>query len=62
MIRKHRNGITAQLVVIGELSEPQEMIRQGCPLASLLFLLASKILALAIRQDKRMIGRKVPNV
>ncbi|KAE9266852.1 hypothetical protein PR003_g31975, partial [Phytophthora rubi] len=57
MIRKLHNGTIARFLVNGELSEPQEVlsgIRQGCPLAPLLFLLAAEILALAIRQDNRI--------
>ncbi|CAI5719351.1 unnamed protein product [Peronospora destructor] len=63
MIRKLHNGTTARFVVNGELSEPQEVvsgIRQGCPLAPLLFLVAAEVLALAIQQDIEIVGLKVP--
>jgi hypothetical protein len=45
------------------LSDPQEVIsgiRQVCPLAPLLFILAAEILALAIKQDKGVEGIQVP--
>ncbi|KAE9036079.1 hypothetical protein PR001_g9006 [Phytophthora rubi] len=63
MIRKLHHGTTAQFLVNGELSAPQEVIsgiRQGCPLAPLLFLLAAEILALAIQQEPAVTGIKVP--
>ncbi|KAE8915450.1 hypothetical protein PF003_g614 [Phytophthora fragariae] len=52
MIRRLHAGTTATFLVNGELSDPQEVlsgIRQGCPLAPLLFILAAEILALAIQ-------------
>ncbi|KAE9336200.1 hypothetical protein PR003_g12635 [Phytophthora rubi] len=63
MIQKLHNGTTARFLVNGELSEPQEVIsgiRQGCPLAPLLFLLAAEVLAIAIKQDKQLTGVRVP--
>jgi hypothetical protein len=63
MLRRLHDGTTARFLVNGELSDPQEVIsgiRQGCPLAPLLFILAAEVLALAIRQDKELGGIRVP--
>jgi hypothetical protein len=63
MLRRLHDGTTAQFLVNGELSDPQEVIsgiRQGCPLAPLLFILAAEVLALAIRQDMEIEGIQVP--
>ncbi|OWZ17931.1 RxLR effector protein [Phytophthora megakarya] len=53
---------TAQFLVNGELSSPLEVktgIRQGCPLAPLLFILAAELLALALLQDRELKGQRV---
>jgi hypothetical protein len=63
MLRRLHDGTTAQFLVNGELSDPMEVltgIRQGCPLAPLLFILAAEILALAIKQDSQAQGIKIP--
>jgi hypothetical protein len=63
MIRRLHNGTTARFLVNGELSDLQDVvsgIRQGCPLAPLLFILAAEILALAIRQDKQIERIDIP--
>ena len=63
MIQNIHAGTTAQFVVNGELSEPQEVvsgIRQGCPLAPLLFIIAAEVLALAIEADDTVVGITVP--
>ncbi|OWZ07213.1 RxLR effector protein [Phytophthora megakarya] len=62
MDRMH-DGTTAQFLVNGELSPPLEVrsgIRQGCPLAPLLFILAVEVLALAIAQSSEIEGLQVP--
>ena len=63
MVRNLHDETTARFVVNGELSRPQAVlsgIRQGCPLAPLLFLIAAEILSLAIQQDSDLIGITVP--
>lgn len=63
MVCKLNDGTSARLLVNGELSDAQQVrsgIRQGCPLAPLLFLLAAKILALAIKQANSIQGIRVP--
>jgi hypothetical protein len=63
MIRRLHDGTTARFLVNGEFSDPLEIvsgIRQGCPLAHLLFILATEVLALAIAQDKSSTGLKLP--
>jgi hypothetical protein len=63
LIQRLHNGTTARFIVNRELSAWQKVvsvIRQGCPLAPLLFILAAEILALAIRQDKKIEGMVVP--
>lgn len=53
---------SSQFVVNATLSDPlqiQSGIRQGCPLAPLLFILAAEILSLAIHQDARFRGLPV---
>eukprot|EP00644_Phytophthora_capsici_P003451 jgi/Phyca11/8806/fgenesh1_pm.PHYCAscaffold_31_\ len=55
MLRKLHDGTTAQFLVNGELSEVQVVrsgIRQGCPLAPLLFILEAEILSLAVQQGQ----------
>ena len=64
MIRTIHNGTTAQFLVNGELSRTQEVrsgIRQGCPLAPLLFIIAAEVLALAINDDPTDPGITVPH-
>eukprot|EP00644_Phytophthora_capsici_P009455 jgi/Phyca11/107396/e_gw1.13.402.1 len=63
MLRNLHEGTTARFLVNGELSDPQDVvsgIRQGCPLAPLLFILAAEVLALAIQQDEQTEGIQVP--
>jgi exonuclease III len=63
LLRKLHAGTTARFLVNGELSDPQEVIsgiRQGCPLAPLLFILAAEILAIAIHQNQQLQGIEVP--
>ncbi|KAE9273288.1 hypothetical protein PR003_g29950, partial [Phytophthora rubi] len=63
MIQRIHVGTTARFLVNGELSDPLQVksgIRQGCPLAPLLFLLAAEVLALAIQQDQDLVGITVP--
>ena len=53
MIRNLHHNTTARFVVNGLLSDPIPVltgIRQGCPLAPLLFLLVAEILAIALLQ------------
>uniref|UniRef100_A0AAV1UEY8 Reverse transcriptase domain-containing protein n=1 Tax=Peronospora matthiolae TaxID=2874970 RepID=A0AAV1UEY8_9STRA len=59
MIRKLHDSTTARFLVNGQLSESMELntgIRQGFPLALLLFVLAVEVLALAITQDPGLTG------
>jgi hypothetical protein len=63
MIKNLHDGTPARFLVNEELSDPQEMvsgIRQGCPLAPFLAILAAEVLALAIAQDKSTTGLDVP--
>ncbi|KAG3104177.1 hypothetical protein PI125_g13635 [Phytophthora idaei] len=56
------DNTTAQFFVNGELSPPMEVkseIRQGCPLAPLLFILAAELSALAIQQDSHIQGQEI---
>ena len=59
MIRNLHHNTTARIVVNGLLSDPISVltgIRQGCPLAPLLFLLVAKILAIALLQSTQIQG------
>ena len=52
--RRIHSGTTARIVVNGDNSSPLPVrsgIRQGCPLAPLLFLLVVEVLGLALQQD-----------
>ena len=63
MIRKLHESTTAKFLVNGSLSHPVEItsgIRQGCPLAPLLFILAAEVLSLAITQAGDIQGIEVP--
>lgn len=63
MVKIH-DGTTAKFLVNGELSEAIPVvsgIRQGYPLAPLLFILAVEPLGLAITQDKELEGIKLGN-
>ena len=62
-IRKLHESTTARFLVNDSLSELLEIttgIRQGYPLAQLLFILAAEILSLAITQDRELQGVEVP--
>ncbi|OWY91534.1 Reverse transcriptase precursor [Phytophthora megakarya] len=64
MIQRLHQGTTAKFLVNGELSEPipiQTGIRQGCPLAPLLFILAAEILRIAIQADHSLQRIEIPN-
>ena len=64
MIRKVHNWTTSQFMVNGGLSTTQEVrsgIRQECPLAPLLFIIAAEMLALAIHDDATDSGITVPH-
>ncbi|KAF1336404.1 Rxlr effector protein, partial [Globisporangium splendens] len=59
LVRRMHSDTTAQYLVNGELSREWEVksgIRQGCPLAPLLFIVAAEILALAVQQDPYLEG------
>eukprot|EP00644_Phytophthora_capsici_P019374 jgi/Phyca11/51451/gw1.173.9.1 len=59
--RLHTNTVS-HFLVNGELSAPllvQSGIRQGCPLAPLLFILAAEVLSLAVEQNPRIVGLPV---
>ena len=63
MIWNIHEETTAQFVVNGEHSQPQEVvsgIRQRCPLAPFLFLVVAEILAFANEQDSEISGITVP--
>lgn len=58
-MRNLHEGTTAQFMVNGELLDPCEIasgIRQGCPLAPLLFILAAEVLGLALAQTTTIQG------
>ncbi|KAF1335371.1 Rxlr effector protein, partial [Globisporangium splendens] len=62
LVRRMHSDTTAQYLVNGELSREWEVksgIRQGCPLAPLLFIVAAEILALAVQQDPYLEGIRV---
>ncbi|KAF1327192.1 Rxlr effector protein, partial [Globisporangium splendens] len=62
LVRRMHTDTTAQYLVNGELSREWEVksgIRQGCPLAPLLFIVAAEILALAVQQDPYLEGIRV---
>ncbi|KAF1314920.1 Rxlr effector protein, partial [Globisporangium splendens] len=62
LVRRMHSDTTAQYLVNGELSREWEVksgIRQGCPLAPLLFIVAAEILALAVQQDPHLEGIRV---
>ncbi|KAF1326320.1 Rxlr effector protein, partial [Globisporangium splendens] len=62
LVRRMHSDTTAQYLVNGELSKVWEVksgIRQGCPLAPLLFIVAAEILALAVQQDPYLEGIRV---
>ena len=64
LIRRLHEGTTAQFVVNGMLSDPISVltgIRQGCPLAPLLFLLVAEILAIAILHNPQIRGLRNPS-
>ncbi|KAF1336039.1 Rxlr effector protein, partial [Globisporangium splendens] len=59
LVRRMHSDTTAQYLVNGEVSREWEVksgIRQGCPLAPLLFIVAAEILALAVQQDPHLDG------
>ena len=63
LVTRMHTGTTARFLVNGELSEPVPVrsgIRQGCPLAPLLFLLVVELLGLAIHQAPSIRGIPVP--
>ena len=63
LIQRMHTGTTARFSVNGEQSDPiavRSGIRQGCPLAPLLFLLVVELLGLAIHQDPGLRGLPVP--
>ena len=63
LVWRIHTGTTANYVVNGDHSAPLPVrsgIRQGCPLASLLFLLVLKMLGLALHQDPRLTGLSAP--
>ncbi|KAF1320354.1 Rxlr effector protein, partial [Globisporangium splendens] len=62
LVRRVHSDTTAQYLVNGEVSTEWEVksgIRQGCPLAPLLFIVAAEILALAVQQDPHLEGIRV---
>ncbi|KAF1328392.1 Rxlr effector protein, partial [Globisporangium splendens] len=62
LVRRMHSDTTAQYLVNGELSTEWEVksgIRQGRPLAPLLFIVAAEILALAVQQDPHLEGIRV---
>lgn len=65
LIERMHTGTTASFVVNGSRSEAIPIlsgIRQGCPLAPLLFLLVAEILGIAIQQDPQLRGLPVPGL
>lgn len=65
LLERLHEKTTAQYLVSGDLSRPMEVksgIRQGCPLAPLLFILAAEMLVLALVQDKHLQGLEVPGL
>ncbi|KAF1336462.1 Reverse transcriptase precursor, partial [Globisporangium splendens] len=61
LVRRMHSDTTAKYLVNGELSREWEVksgIRQGCPLAPLLFIVAAEILALAVQQDPHQEGTR----
>ena len=63
LIRRLHDGTTARFSVNGVLSDPTPVvtgIRQGCPLAPLLFLLVAEIVDIAIVQNSRISGLRHP--
>ncbi|KAF1318298.1 Rxlr effector protein, partial [Globisporangium splendens] len=62
LVRRMHSDTTAQYLVNDEVSREWEVksgIRQGCPLAPLLFIVAAEILALAVQQDPHLEGIRV---
>ncbi|KAF1325866.1 Rxlr effector protein, partial [Globisporangium splendens] len=62
LVHRMHSDTTAQYLVNGEVSREWEVksgIRQGCPLAPLLFIVAAEILALAVQQDPHLEGIRV---
>ena len=65
MIWNLHHNTTARFVVNGLLSDPIPVltgIRQGCPLAPLLFLLVAEILAIALLQSTQIRGLRHPGL
>ena len=65
MIRNLHHNTTARFVVNRLLSDPIPVltgIRQGCPLAPLLFLLVAEILAIALLQSTQIRGLRHPGL
>ena len=63
LIKRMHTGTTARFSVNGDQSEPipiESGIRQGCPLAPLLFLIVVELLGLAIHQHPGLSGLSVP--
>ncbi|KAF1313879.1 Rxlr effector protein, partial [Globisporangium splendens] len=62
LVHRMHSDTTAQYLVNDEVSREWEVklgIRQGCPLAPLLFIVAAEILALAVQQDPHLEGIRV---
>ena len=65
MMRKLHESTTAKFLVDDSLSQPLEIttgIRQGFPLAPLLFILAAEVLSMEITQDRELQGVEVPGI
>ncbi|KAE9032264.1 hypothetical protein PR003_g5465 [Phytophthora rubi] len=65
LMRRMHTDTSASFLVNGEQSKARAVesgIRQGCPLAPLLFLLAAEILGLAIQQNPDLTGLPVPSL
>ena len=63
MMRKLHESTTAKFLVDDSLSQPLEIttgIRQGFPLAPLLFILVAEVLSLTITQDREIQRVEVP--